>query len=104
MDIDFKNITRYTYEDSSFLGWRVAFCRHGRHFIRYFPDRQYGSKEESLKAAVEIRNAMRGLLLSQSTDTEAIFHLFERMKTKSRYSGELKPPRKRKGESDTRQP
>lgn len=96
MDIDLKNITRYTYEDSSFLGWRVAFCRHGRHFTRYFPDRQYGSKEESLKAAVEIRDAMRRLLLSQSTDTDAIFHLFERMKTKSRYSGEMKPPRRKR--------
>ena len=99
MDIDLKNITRYTYGDSSFLGWRVAFCRNGRHFTRYFPDRQYGSREESLQAAVEIRNAMRYLLQSQSSNTDVIFHLFEQMKAESRYSGKMNPPGRRKSGS-----
>ncbi len=62
MDTDMKNITRYTYEFASFLGWRVAFCRHGRHLVRYFPDRRYGSKEASLHAAIELRDNVREVL------------------------------------------
>lgn len=96
MDTNFKNITRYTYEDSSFLGWRVAFCRNGRHFTRYFPDRIYGGKERSLEAAVEVRDAMRRLLDCQSEDTDAIFHLFEGLKSKMKYPGAMKPPKRRR--------
>lgn len=100
MDHNLKNITRYTYEDSSFLGWRVAFCRNGRHFTRYFPDRIYGGKERSLEAAIEVRDAMRQLLDRQSDGTDAIFHLFEGFKTKLKYRASLKPPKRKKKQDD----
>lgn len=47
-----KNITRFTYEFSSFQGWRLSVCRHHMHYTRYFSDREYGSAEESLQAAL----------------------------------------------------
>ncbi len=97
MDIqNLKNITRYTYQESSFLGWRVAFCRNGRHFTRYFSDKLYGNKEESLRAAVEMRDAMRLLLERQSNDAEAVFQLFERLKPQS-IGGARKTPESKKG-------
>ena len=47
-----KNITRFTYEFTSFQGWRVTLCRRQEHFTRYFSDKQYGSAEAG-EAAVE---------------------------------------------------
>ncbi|MBR5894626.1 MAG: hypothetical protein IKZ13_03685 [Akkermansia sp.] len=51
-----RNITRFTYEFTSFQGWRVTLCRNQLHFTRYFSDKQYGSESKSLEAAVETRN------------------------------------------------
>ncbi|MBQ7023724.1 MAG: hypothetical protein IJN29_09085 [Akkermansia sp.] len=51
-----RNITRFTYEFTSFQGWRVTLCRNQVHFTRYFSDRQYGGEQESLAAAVATRN------------------------------------------------
>lgn len=105
MDHNLKNITRYTYDDSSFLGWRVAFCRNGRHFTRYFPDRTYGGKDRSLEAAMEVRDAMRHLLDRQSDDTDAIFQLFQGLKSKLKYPAAMKPPkRNRKGNGSSGEP
>ncbi|MCH5284413.1 MAG: hypothetical protein J1E42_02335 [Akkermansiaceae bacterium] len=49
-----KNITRFTYEFTSFQGWRVTLCRQQKHFTRYFSDKQYGGAEASLRAAIEV--------------------------------------------------
>jgi hypothetical protein len=38
-----KNLTRYTYENTDFQGWRVSIQRCGRIVTRYFSDLQYGS-------------------------------------------------------------
>lgn len=51
-----KNLTRYTYENTDFQGWRVSIQRCGRIITRYFSDLQYGSEEESKAAAVEYRD------------------------------------------------
>ncbi len=51
-----KNITRYTYESTDFLGWRVSIQRRGRIITRYFSDLKYGSEDLSLAAAVEYRD------------------------------------------------
>ncbi len=51
-----RNITRFTYEFATFQGWRLTLCRNQMHFTRYFSDRQYGGAEESLAAAVAMRN------------------------------------------------
>ncbi len=53
-----KNITRYTYENTDFLGWRVSIQRCGRIITRYFSDLQYGSENESLREATEYRDAV----------------------------------------------
>ncbi len=51
-----KNLTRYTYENTDFQGWRVSIQRCGRIITRYFSDLQYGSEEESKAAAIEYRD------------------------------------------------
>lgn len=51
-----KNITRYTYENTDFQGWRVSIQRCGRIITRYFSDLQYGSEEESYRQAVDYRD------------------------------------------------
>ncbi len=51
-----KNITRYTYENTDFQGWRVSIQRCGRIITRYFSDQQYGSEEESFRQAVAYRD------------------------------------------------
>ncbi len=53
-----RNITRFTYEFTSFQGWRVAICRQHMNFIRYFSDRQYGSEEAALAAALSVRDQL----------------------------------------------
>ena len=51
-----KNITRYTYENTDFQGWRVSIQRCGRIITRYFSDLQYGSEDESFREAVQYRD------------------------------------------------
>lgn len=51
-----RNITRFTYEFTSFQGWRVTLCRNQIHFTRYFSDKQFGGEQESLEAALSVRN------------------------------------------------
>jgi hypothetical protein len=46
-----KNLTRFTYENSAFLGWRLYMTRKGKSFIKYFSDKQYGGPKQSLAAA-----------------------------------------------------
>lgn len=59
-----KNLTRYTYENTDFQGWRVSIQRCGRIITRYFSDLQYGSEQESRAAAVEYRDAVLSALAS----------------------------------------
>lgn len=46
-----KNLTRFTYESAAFEGWRLCISRAGSTFIRYFPDKKFGSGKKSLAAA-----------------------------------------------------
>lgn len=46
-----KNLTRFTYETTSFQGWRLAVCRQGKSFIKYFSDKQFGGSEAALAVA-----------------------------------------------------
>jgi hypothetical protein len=46
-----KNLTRFTYENSAFLGWRLFVTSKGKSFVKYFSDRQHGGAKESLAAA-----------------------------------------------------
>lgn len=51
-----RNLTRYTYENTDFQGWRVSIQRCGRIITRYFSDMQYGSEEASLQEATAYRD------------------------------------------------
>lgn len=68
-----KNITRFTYEFTSFQGWRVTLCRQQKHFTRYFSDKQYGSPEASLKAAIEVLERVKENLKTYPNDPARAF-------------------------------
>jgi len=59
-----RNLTRFTYENSAFEGWRLCISRAGTTFTRYFPDRKLGGARKSLKAAettlAEVKTVLDG--------------------------------------------
>lgn len=57
-----KNLTRFTYENSAFLGWRLFITRKGKSFVKYFSDRQYGGAKESLAAAEAALRELKDVL------------------------------------------
>lgn len=73
----YKNITRYTYEFTSFQGWRVCLCRNGRVFTHYFSDRQYGSEEAAFQAALEMRDRIFEALKQTPDDPRGVFERFK---------------------------
>jgi len=46
-----KNLTRFTYENSAFEGWRLCISRFGATFTKYFSDKQFGGPRKALEAA-----------------------------------------------------
>lgn len=78
MEGNLRNITRYTYETASFMGWRVAFSYHGHHVVQYFADREYGSDEASLAAAKEMRDEVRDSLNRAERYVERVFFQIEK--------------------------
>ncbi len=46
-----KNLTRFTYENAAFEGWRLCISRAGSNFTKYFPDKKFGGGRKSLEAA-----------------------------------------------------
>lgn len=57
-----KNITRFTYEATSFQGWRLAISRQCVNYIRYFSDREYGNGEMALEEALCERDRVYEIL------------------------------------------
>jgi|GEM_PF-1331911 len=57
-----KHLTRFTYESSDFRGWRLAYSRAGKSFVKYFSDREYGGAKRSLQAAQTILEELKGIL------------------------------------------
>ncbi len=68
-----RNITRFTYEFTSFQGWRVTLCRNQMHFTRYFSDKQYGGEEESLAAALATRDKVLAALRRYPNNPQQAF-------------------------------
>ena len=68
-----RNITRYTYETTSFLGWRLSICRKWNQFTRYFSDKQYGSEQAAFEAALRMRDSIFAELSSSGEDPRNIF-------------------------------
>ncbi len=56
MNASMKNLTRYTREKTSFLGWRVCISRKGVMFTKYFADAAYGGEEGAYEAAKSLRD------------------------------------------------
>ena len=57
-----KNLSRMSYETTSFQGWRLAISRKGATFTKYFPDRKYGSEKKSFAAAEAALTALKPIL------------------------------------------
>ena len=46
-----KNLTRFTYDTSAFLDWRLSITRAGATFTKYFSDKKFGDEKKSFAAA-----------------------------------------------------
>ncbi len=90
-----KNITRFTYEFTSFQGWRVTICRKNVHFTRYFSDKQYGSAEAALETAVLVRDAILDELKKSSLSPEQVFRKYTKENTGKNYPVGLRPRKKK---------
>lgn len=73
-----KNITRYTYDKTSFQGWRLCLSRKKKLYVKYFADRAFGSAEASLEEARRVRACITAdLAASVSLDAEAVERVFD---------------------------
>lgn len=57
-----RNLTRFTYENTAFQGWRLCLSRGGATFTKYFSDKQYGGGRKALEAAEETLLHLKDLL------------------------------------------
>lgn len=74
-----KNITRYTYEKTSFQGWRLCLSRKKCLYVKYFADRIFGSEEAALAEAQKMRQAILDALAAlPSLEVEAIRKVYDR--------------------------
>lgn len=86
-----RNITRFTYEFTSFQGWRVTLCRNQVHFTRYFSDKQYGGEAPALAAAVEMRNRVLANLRAYPENPAKAFELCREDTPQTCYPRGLRP-------------
>jgi len=57
-----KNLTRFTYENAAFEGWRLCISRSGTTFTKYFPDKKFGGPKKALDAAEVALEELKVLL------------------------------------------
>ncbi len=86
-----RNITRFTYEFTSFQGWRVTLCRNQMHFTRYFSDKQFGGEQESLAAALATREKVLSALRRYPNDPARAFDECREEAPESLYPKGLRP-------------
>ena len=86
-----RNITRFTYEFTSFQGWRVTLCRNQVHFTRYFSDKQYGGEQESLSAALSVRNRLLEDWRCNPHAPETVFDRYRAEEQQTCYPKGLRP-------------
>ncbi len=84
-----KNITRYTLEKTSFLGWRVCISRKGIMITKYFPDKLYDGEQGSLEAAIAMRDDILGRVSTEPANAKKIMQ-----EMKSRYCAKKRKKRK----------
>lgn len=88
-----KNITRFTYVSASFQGWRLAVCRYHVHFVRYFSDREYGSSDAALAAALAVREQVYAYLEAYPYEPKKAMELCRQELMSGRVSQGLNPRR-----------
>ncbi len=86
-----RNITRFTYEFTSFQGWRVTLCRNQVHFTRYFSDKQYGGEQAALEAALAMRNHVLACLKENPGNPEKAFAMCREEQQNTCYPRGLRP-------------
>jgi len=86
-----KNITRFTYEFTSFQGWRVNICRKNQHFTRYFSDKQYGGEELAFRAAISLRNKIFEMLHRNPQHPSLVFQSCQEKKRQLAIPRGLRP-------------
>ena len=57
-----KNLTRFTYQNAAFEGWRLCISRGGTTFTKYFPDKKFGGGKKSLVAAESALEQIKEIL------------------------------------------
>lgn len=72
--MNLRHISRFTYEFTSFQGWRVAISRQGASLARYFSDKQYGSPEAACEQAIRFRDMVLDELQRDPIHTRDILH------------------------------
>ncbi len=88
-----RYITRFTYEFTSFQGWRVAINRSKCRFVRYFSDLEYGSEEAALQAALSMRTRVMKALERFPGDPQRAFDSIPPAKHYANIPAGLKPRR-----------
>lgn len=84
-----KNLTRYTLEKTSFLGWRVCISRKGVMITKYFPDKAYEGEQGSLEAAVAMRDDILNSVAANPANAKKIMQ-----EMKNRYCARKRRKRK----------
>lgn len=57
-----RNLTRFTYENTAFQGWRLCLSRGGVTFTKYFSDKQYGGGRKALDTAENTLEQLKTLI------------------------------------------
>lgn len=82
-----KNLTRFTYETTDFLGWRMCIRRGGTTFTKYFSDKKYGGPKKALKAAekalAEVKNTLESARKVKGKTTKSTAQKVEKTLKKS---------------------
>lgn len=86
-----RNITRFTYEYTSFQGWRLTLCRDQQHYTRYFSDKQYGGEQQALDAALAAREHVLALLREFPGNPVHAFDLCRAEELETAYPKGLRP-------------
>ncbi len=89
MNEKMKNLTRYTLEKTSFLGWRVCISRKGVMFTKYFPDKLYNGEQGALEAATAVRDEILSRVAADPANGKKIMQ-----EMKLRFCGRKKRKRK----------
>lgn len=72
MKTSIKNLTRYTREKTSFLGWRVCISRKGMMFTKYFADAVYDGEQGSFEAALALRDEILSRIKADPANAKQI--------------------------------